>query len=155
MISVLGLAESSFYPGMQYVIGSWYRKDELAKRSCIFHVSSAIATMCSGYLMAAVYHLGGRGGFAGWQWSIVLKYLYAIRSGLRRNSRLFIVDGIISLPIALAGYLFIPDVPETTRAFFLSKDVCGSFRHYKPNIETEFRLLGSSICQKENAARRS
>ena len=65
-----GLAESSFYPGMQYVIGSWYRKDELAKRSCIFHVSSAIATMCSGYLMAAVYHLGGKGGFAGWQWSV-------------------------------------------------------------------------------------
>ncbi|MCJ1458162.1 hypothetical protein MMC28_008533 [Mycoblastus sanguinarius] len=97
----VGLAESSFYPGMQYVIGSWYRKDELAKRSCIFHVSSAIATMCSGYLMAAVYHLGGVGGYAGWQW-------------------LFIVDGVISLPIALAGYFFIPDVPETTRAFYLT-----------------------------------
>lgn len=68
-----GLAESSFYPGMQYVIGSWYRKDELAKRSCIFHVSSAIATMCSGYLMASVYHLGGRGGFAGWQWFVILR----------------------------------------------------------------------------------
>lgn len=67
-LALSGLAESSFYPGMQYVIGSWYRRDELAKRSCIFHVSSAIATMCSGYLMAAVYHLGGRGGFAGWQW---------------------------------------------------------------------------------------
>ncbi|KAM0800804.1 putative MFS transporter Liz1/Seo1 [Usnea florida] len=99
----VGLAESSFYPGMQYVIGSWYRKDELAKRSCIFHVSSAIATMCSGYLMAAVYHLGGRSGYAGWQW-------------------LFLVDGIISLPIALAGFLFIPDVPETSRAFYLNKD---------------------------------
>lgn len=70
-LNLLGLAESSFYPGMQYVIGSWYRKDELAKRSCIFHVSSAIATMCSGYLMASVYHLGGRGGFAGWQWFVV------------------------------------------------------------------------------------
>lgn len=65
-----GLAEGSFYPGMQYVIGSWYRKDELAKRSCIFHTSSAIATMCSGYLMASVYHLGGRNGFAGWQWYV-------------------------------------------------------------------------------------
>ncbi|KAG9701756.1 putative MFS transporter Liz1/Seo1, partial [Aureobasidium melanogenum] len=29
----VGLAESAFYPGMQYIIGSWYRKDELAKRS--------------------------------------------------------------------------------------------------------------------------
>ncbi len=69
---IAGLAESSFYPGMQYVIGSWYRKDELAKRSCIFHTSSAIATMVSGYLMAAVYHLGGNGGLAGWQWSVPL-----------------------------------------------------------------------------------
>ena len=64
----VGLAESAFYPGMQYVIGSWYRKDELAKRSCIFHTSSAIGTMFSGYLMAAVYHLGGIGGYRGWQW---------------------------------------------------------------------------------------
>ena len=64
----VGLAESTFYPGMQYIIGSWYRRDELAKRSCIFHTSSAIASMFSGYLMAAVYHLGGTGGFKGWQW---------------------------------------------------------------------------------------
>ena len=63
-----GLAESTFYPGMQYIIGSWYRKDELAKRSCIFHTSSGIASMISGYLMSAVYRLGGRGGFKGWQW---------------------------------------------------------------------------------------
>lgn len=65
---LVGLAESGFYPGMQYVIGSWYRKDELAKRSCIFHTSGAIASMFSGYLMAAVYNLEGVGGFRGWQW---------------------------------------------------------------------------------------
>lgn len=63
-----GLAESTFYPGMQYIIGSWYRRDELAKRSCIFHTSSGIASMISGYLISAVYRLGGRGGFKGWQW---------------------------------------------------------------------------------------
>ena len=130
-----GLAESSFYPGMQYVIGSWYRKDELAKRSCIFHVSSAIATMCSGYLMAAVYHLGGSGGFAGWQWSVTLKYSHAVRSTLREVSRLFLVDGIISLPIALAGFLFIPDVPETSRAFYLDSDVRGFFRSLNPVVD--------------------
>ena len=58
---LVGLAESSFYPGIQvspnlqilfldavvvtfyrpaqYVIGSWYNKEELAKRSCLFHVN--------------------------------------------------------------------------------------------------------------------
>jgi MFS transporter, ACS family, pantothenate transporter len=53
---------------MQYIIGSWYRKDELAKRACIFHSSGAVGVMFSGYLMAAVYNLSGRGGFKGWQW---------------------------------------------------------------------------------------
>lgn len=98
----IGLAESTFYPGMQYIIGSWYRKEELAKRSCIFHTSAAIATMFSGYLMAAVYHLDGKCGFRGWQW-------------------LFVVDGIISLPIALAGYFILPDVPEISKPFYLTE----------------------------------
>ncbi|KAJ9409616.1 hypothetical protein DTO045G8_2542 [Paecilomyces variotii] len=97
-----GLAESTFYPGMQYIIGSWYRKDELAKRSCIFHTSSAIGSMFSGYLMAGVYHLGGKGGFKGWQW-------------------LFIVDGIISLPVALSGFFVLPDVPEISNPWYLTK----------------------------------
>ncbi|KAK5240017.1 hypothetical protein LTR40_014099, partial [Exophiala xenobiotica] len=99
----VGLAESTFYPGMQYIIGSWYRRDELAKRSCIFHTSSAVASMFSGYLMAAVYHLDGRGGLKGWQW-------------------LFVVDGIISLPIALAGFFVLPDVPEITRVWYLKPE---------------------------------
>ncbi|RMD41710.1 hypothetical protein DV735_g3386, partial [Chaetothyriales sp. CBS 134920] len=96
----IGLAESTFYPGMQYIIGSWYRKDELAKRSCIFHVSGAIGTMFSGYLMAAVYHLDGVSGWKGWQW-------------------LFIINTIISLPIAAAGFFMMPDLPEITRAWWL------------------------------------
>ncbi|KUI64112.1 Pantothenate transporter liz1 [Cytospora mali] len=99
----VGLAESGFYPGMQYVIGSWYRKDELAKRSCIFHASGAIGTMFSGYFMAAVYHLGGVDGFKGWQW-------------------LFIINTVISLPIAVAGFFLFPDVPEICRAWYLTKE---------------------------------
>ncbi|KAI0896101.1 MFS general substrate transporter [Annulohypoxylon nitens] len=96
----IGLAESAFYPGMQYVID---RKDELAKRSCIFHASGTIGTMFSGYLMSAVYNLNGTDGFRGWQW-------------------LFIINTIISLPIAIAGFFFFPDVPEITRAWWLSKE---------------------------------
>jgi MFS transporter, ACS family, pantothenate transporter len=99
----IGLAESAYYPGMQYIIGSWYRRDELAKRSCIFHASSSIGSMFSGYLMAAVYHLGGINGFKGWQW-------------------LFIIDGVISLPISIAGFFMLPDLPEITRAWYFTAD---------------------------------
>ncbi|KAH6889274.1 pantothenate transporter liz1 [Thelonectria olida] len=98
----IGLAESAFYPGMQYVIGSWYRKDELAKRSCIFHASGGIGGMFSGYLMASVYKLGGTHGFHGWQW-------------------LFIIDTVISLPLALLSFFFLPDVPEIYKSWWLSE----------------------------------
>lgn len=55
-----------------------------------------------GYLQAAVYTgLNGVLGKEGWQW-------------------LFIFDGFISLPICLAGYWMIPDLPENTRAWYLS-----------------------------------
>jgi len=36
---------------------------------------------------------------------------------------LFIVDGIISLPIALLGYFVLPDIPEIAKPFYLTKEV--------------------------------
>ncbi|KAJ5453526.1 uncharacterized protein N7458_004482 [Penicillium daleae] len=118
----IGLAESTFYPGMQYIIGSWYRRDELAKRSCIFHTSSGIASMFSGYLMDAVYHLGGRGGFKGWQW-------------------LFVIDGVISLPVAISGFFLLPDVPEISNPWYLSKEVCWSYYNVSQIIEHPLTLI--------------
>ena len=88
---------------MQYIIGSWYRKDELAKRSCIFHASNAFGTMFSGYLMAAVHNLSEVYGFRGWQW-------------------LFIVDTFISLPIAISGFYLLPDLPEITTAWYFTPE---------------------------------
>lgn len=41
--------------------------------------------------------------------------------------RLFIVDGIISLPVALLGYLVLPDLPEIAKPFYLSKEVSVPF----------------------------
>ncbi|KAI0149924.1 MFS general substrate transporter [Hypoxylon sp. NC0597] len=99
----VGLAESIFYPAAHTVLGSWYKPSELGKRACIFHASSAAASMFSGYLQAGVYRgLNGVNGLAGWQW-------------------LFIMDGIISLPICVAGFFILPDLPENTRAFYLNE----------------------------------
>jgi ACS family pantothenate transporter-like MFS transporter len=32
------------------------------------------------------------------------------------------VDGVISLPVALLGYIFLPDMPENTRAWYFSAE---------------------------------
>ncbi|KAK4546689.1 hypothetical protein LTR36_001907 [Oleoguttula mirabilis] len=100
----VGLVESIFYPAAHMILGSWYKPSELAKRACIFHATSAAAGMFSGYLQAGVYKgLNGTNGLAGWQW-------------------LFIMDGVISIPIAVAGYFLIPDSPENSKAFYLNGD---------------------------------
>jgi ACS family pantothenate transporter-like MFS transporter len=61
----------------------------------IFWLAGSMGTLFSGFLQAAAYtHLNGVGGRAGWRW-------------------LFIVDGIITLPLALAGFLFFPNLPQS------------------------------------------
>lgn len=59
--------------------------------------------MFSGYLIAAVYHLEGVGGYHGWQW-------------------LFIINTVISLPVAIAGFFLFPDVPEISKSWWLTED---------------------------------
>ncbi|TDL29252.1 MFS general substrate transporter [Rickenella mellea] len=98
-----GMAESSTFVGTHYILGSWYKPTELGKRSGLFTSSGLAGTLFSGVLQAAVYrHLNGHGGRSGWRW-------------------LFIIDGIITLPIALYGFIVFPDVPATTKAFYITK----------------------------------
>ncbi|PIL36918.1 MFS general substrate transporter [Ganoderma sinense ZZ0214-1] len=99
-----GIAESSTFVGTHYILGSWYKSGELGKRSGIFTSSGLMGTLFSGILQAAVYtNLNGRAGRSGWRW-------------------LFIIDGIITIPIALYGFAMFPDVPTTTKAFYLSEE---------------------------------
>ncbi|KAH6629947.1 permease of the major facilitator superfamily [Chaetomium sp. MPI-SDFR-AT-0129] len=90
----LGLFEAGYYPGLNWMIGSWYRKDEMAKRAGILNASGSAAQLFSGFLMTGVINLGGRGGLPGWKW-------------------LFVMDGVISFPIAVISFIYLPDLPET------------------------------------------
>lgn len=93
---VSGLLEASAYPGIMTLLGNWYTPAELGKRACIFQASSSAAQLFSGYLQAGLYAgMDGRAGLAAWRW-------------------LFIFDGIIGVPVALYGYLAIPDAPTST-----------------------------------------
>ncbi|KAF3392712.1 Pantothenate transporter liz1, partial [Penicillium rolfsii] len=91
---LVSIFESGFYPGIHYMLGSWYTPREIGKRSMIFWLAGSIGQLFSGFLQAAVYtNLDGVLGRAGWRW-------------------LFIIDGIITLPLAVAGYLFFPTLPQ-------------------------------------------
>ena len=91
---LVGLFESGFYPGIHYLLGSWYTPQEIGKRAMIFWLAGSIGQLFSGFLQAAAYtNLSGVGGHSGWRW-------------------LFIIDGIITIPLAVLGYLFFPNLPQ-------------------------------------------
>lgn len=99
---LVGLCESAYFPVIIYMLGSWYTRSERGKRITLFYATASMSGMFSGYLQAGAYKgLDGKLGHAGWQW-------------------LYIVCGVISLPIGIAGYFLIPDFPETTRAFYIT-----------------------------------
>jgi MFS transporter, ACS family, pantothenate transporter len=97
----IGMLEASAYPGIISLLGNWYTPQELGKRSSIFIASSAVSQMFSGYLQAGLYSgMDGKHGLRAWQW-------------------LFIFDGIISIPVAVFGYIAVPDSPTNSKARWL------------------------------------
>lgn len=98
----VGLTESGFFPGVEYLLGSWYNRDELTKRSSLFAVSGVAAGMVTGYLQTAILHGLEHTAIASWKW-------------------LFVFDGIISLPVALYTMLVNPNTPDTTTSWYLTK----------------------------------
>ncbi|KAH8902258.1 retrograde regulation protein 2 [Coniochaeta sp. PMI_546] len=104
---VVGLFEAGYWPALYYILGSWYTKRELGKRNGILQSAVSIAPIFSGFLQAGIYSsLNGHAGLAGWRW-------------------LFIINGVISLPIAALAFVCLPDTPGTARAnwIFTERDI--------------------------------
>ncbi|KAM0444345.1 hypothetical protein ACHAPV_010210 [Trichoderma viride] len=99
-----GICEASTFVGTHYILGAWYTERELGKRSGIFTSSGLAGTMIGGFIQTGIHQsLNGRGGLAGWRW-------------------LFIIDGLLTIPVALYGLTFFPDTPRNTTAFYLTDD---------------------------------
>ncbi|BGP42762.1 hypothetical protein JCM10450v2_006873 [Rhodotorula kratochvilovae] len=93
-----GMAEASTFVGAHFILGAWYRPHELGKRAAIFAASAQVASLFSGALQSALFrNLDGKHGIDGWQW-------------------LFLVCGLITIPVALYGVFLFPDTPHTTRS---------------------------------------
>ena len=97
-----GMAEASTFVGTHYILGSWYTQRELGKRSGLFTASGLAGTMIGGFIQSGIYtSMDNRHGLRGWRW-------------------LFLLDGIITIPVALYGFFLFPDTPATTTAPYLT-----------------------------------
>ncbi|QKX60329.1 uncharacterized protein TRUGW13939_07472 [Talaromyces rugulosus] len=101
---IQGYFESCVFAGTQYILGSWYTKQELGRRTGLFTASGLAGGMFGGFLQTGIYSsMDGLRGLEGWRW-------------------LYIICGIIGLPVAMFGYFFFPDTPHTTSAFYLTEE---------------------------------
>ncbi|EGY19445.1 MFS transporter [Verticillium dahliae VdLs.17] len=93
---LLGITEAPFYPGALYMISMFYTRKEIATRMAIFYTGNMLASSFSGLIAAAIFNLDGKQGLAGWQW-------------------VFIIQGALSILVAILAFFTLPDSPLKTR----------------------------------------
>ncbi|KAK9479609.1 major facilitator superfamily domain-containing protein [Lipomyces japonicus] len=97
----VGLSATACWVGNAHIVNSWYTRQELGKRNAIYGCVYPLGAMFAGYLQAAALNLHGSHGMAGWRW-------------------LFVICSIITIPCAIIGVFFCPNVPDRTNSRFLN-----------------------------------
>lgn len=97
----LGLTEAGLFPGVNYYLSCWYRRQEFGIRAAIFFSSAAISGSFGGLLAAAIAKMDGLGGKAGWAW-------------------IFIIEGAVTVVVGVISFWVVQDFPA--EAQFLSTD---------------------------------
>ncbi|KAL0073944.1 major facilitator superfamily domain-containing protein [Phycomyces blakesleeanus] len=93
---LLGLSEAGFYPGIVFLIGTWYTKRELGKRLALLTIFGSLGSGLSGVIQAIMLKtLDGVFGISGWRW-------------------MFLFDALVTATLALFGYFALPDYPFNT-----------------------------------------
>lgn len=112
-------------------IPSYRLLHEFVYRSCVDfpafykprYISRCSSTNDSGDVIHSTFsrHLDGVSSLSGWRWLYV--HPQSLSSQILELSSRFIVDGIITVPIAVYGFFIFPDFPRTTKAFYLTQEV--------------------------------
>ncbi|KKZ63810.1 hypothetical protein EMCG_01914 [[Emmonsia] crescens] len=97
----IGVFEAGYVPGCAYLMAMFYKRHEFQKRFSTFWVAGLVAGAFGGLLAYALNHLQGRGGYSGWRW-------------------IFIIEGLISIVLAIPAKLLIADWPD--QAKFLTQE---------------------------------
>ncbi|KAI1367033.1 major facilitator superfamily domain-containing protein [Xylaria arbuscula] len=93
---IIGIFEAGFFPSAVYLLSTWYTRYELGRRYGVFYVIGSVTSAFSGILAFGITHLEGAGGLRGWRW-------------------IFVLEGIFTILLGIAGYWLLVDFPDSTR----------------------------------------
>ncbi|PWN48402.1 MFS general substrate transporter [Violaceomyces palustris] len=91
--ALVGLFEAGFFPACVLLISTWYVRKESQVRMSFFYLISVGVAGFSNILAYGLSLMEGVGGLRGWRW-------------------IFIIEGIITVLVALVAYWIIVDFPD-------------------------------------------
>ncbi|KAH0175236.1 major facilitator superfamily transporter, partial [Aureobasidium melanogenum] len=101
---LVGFTEGPFLPAVSLMTSSWYTKHESPLRMGIWHAGNIISNVISGLLAAAILtNMDGIANLHAWQWFIIL-------------------EGIVSIMVALTGFWLLPNWPNNTGTYFFTPE---------------------------------
>jgi MFS transporter, ACS family, tartrate transporter len=90
---LLGLAEAGFFPGIILYLTYWYPAEYRARVMSAFILGAPLSAVLGGPLCGLLLELNNLLGLKGWQW-------------------LFIAEGVPSVVLGVAAWLYLPDRPS-------------------------------------------
>jgi MFS family permease len=93
---VLGIFEAGMLPGIAYYLSRWYRRRELAWRLGLYVVAAPLAGAFGGLLASAILKLDSFAGLKAWR-------------------MIFAIEGIVTVCLALIGFITMTDRPATAK----------------------------------------
>lgn len=92
----IGVFESGYVPAVAYLMATYYKRHEFQKRFSTFWCAGLVAGAFGGLLAYAITFMDGTAGYSGWRW-------------------IFIIEGIITIAIAIPMKFLIADWPEKAK----------------------------------------
>ncbi|OQV04376.1 hypothetical protein CLAIMM_09267 isoform 2 [Cladophialophora immunda] len=90
---ILGILEAAVFPGLIYVLSLWYTRYEIHKRYAYFYFIGLVGSSLGGVLAFGFMQMGGLQGLGPWRW-------------------IFLMEGILTVVVALISYVFFVDYPQ-------------------------------------------
>ncbi|KAI0834981.1 MFS general substrate transporter [Hypoxylon sp. FL0890] len=94
--ALLGLFEGGFFPGINFYITQWYRRNECGLRMAVIFSSATLAGAFGGLLARAIAEMSGVGGLSAWSW-------------------IFIIEGLASIVVSVLAYRAVHGYPASAR----------------------------------------
>lgn len=114
----LGFVEAAFLPGALLILSKWYTRRELTKRNAILFCGNLISNAFSALIGAGVLsRMQGVLGHAAWRWLFWSKFHYPFLPKCNMANAVILVEGAITMAIAISAAFILPDLPNNTRGF--------------------------------------